>query len=446
MLHEPLLKKTTTMKSIQKKQVSSGIPQLDNLLGNLFIGDNVLWYEDTGNFSSAFCLNFIRQSLAEKKFMVYVTFDRSPKNVVTFLGPLAESQNFTILDCFTNGKGDRSEVFNKFYEKDGAQWPYQVIKVNNPNNPTHVGEAIYGLHASLSGDIRYIIDSLTGMQDLWGGEEQILKFYSRTCPRLYELDTIAYWIIEKEAHSNRLKANINRVAQVAIDLTVKNDKPALKILKAEKRHTPYLNEPQPFSCENSEIVFDLPRFLPGRIDLGSRIKTIRKKQGLSQKELAEKIGVTPSNISQVEKNLIYPSLPALFRIAETLSMEVGAFFGSIRQHSGCVYHREHAVGITFEKLQKGMVEGLLLLPPEMKEGMVEPYLIRIHPGKKINGHFFNHKGEEIGYLLAGRLRVQVNGQLEEITGGDVIYLRKDSPDFWENLEQETAELFWMKII
>jgi KaiC/GvpD/RAD55 family RecA-like ATPase len=157
-----------TTESVKKKRVSSGIAELDRLLGDLFIGDNVLWYEDAGSFSAVFCLHFIRESLARKKPLIYVTFDRSPKNVVSFLGTLAESQNLTILDCFTNGKGDRSEVFNKFYEKDGALWPYQVIKVNDPTNPVFVGEAIYGLHSNLSGDVHFILDSLTGMQALWG--------------------------------------------------------------------------------------------------------------------------------------------------------------------------------------------------------------------------------------------------------------------------------------
>ena len=92
-------------------------------------------------------------------------------------------------------------MFNKFYEKDGAQWPYQVIRVTEPWKPDAVFEAIDGLHRNLSGDVRFVMESLTGMQDLWEGEDQILKFYSHSCPRLYEMDTIAYWIIEKNAHS-----------------------------------------------------------------------------------------------------------------------------------------------------------------------------------------------------------------------------------------------------
>jgi len=206
-------------------------------MGDLYIGDNVLWYEDSGSFSSAFCLNFIKETLTRKRPLIYVTFDRSPKNLVSFLGSHAKSQNLTILDCFTNGKGNSSEVFNKFYEKNGALWPYKVVKVNDPTSPDYVGEAIYGLHGTLSGEVHFILDSLTGMQSLWGGEEQVIQFYGKTCPRLYELDTIAYWLIEKRAHSNKLQANINKIAQVAIDLSVRSGKSMLKIFKAEKRNS-----------------------------------------------------------------------------------------------------------------------------------------------------------------------------------------------------------------
>lgn len=434
------------METMKKKPVSSGIAQLDNLLGDLYIGDNVLWYEDAGSFSAAFCVHFIRESLTHKKPTIYVTFDRSPKNVVSFLGPLAESQNFTILDCFTNGKGDRSEVFNKFYEKDGAQWPYQVIRVNDPSNPGQVAEAIYGLTGHLAGDIRFIMDSLTGMQDLWGGEEQAMKFYARTCPRLYELDTIAYWIVEKGAHSSRLKANINKIAQVAIDLAVKNSKPTLKILKAEKRHSRFLNEPQSFHCEGAEVVFDLPKPLPERLDLGGKVRVMRKKQGLSQKELAEKIGVTPSSISQVEKNLIYPSIPALFRLAESLSVEVAYFFeGLTTAEAKCVYRGSEAKGMGVDGPAKGAVEGVRLLPPVLREVGVEPYLLTIEPGKKVAGHFFNHKGEEMGYLLAGTLALWVNGQRQEAGAGDLVYLNKQTPEQWENDGEGVAQLLWLNI-
>ena len=436
----------TTMERAHPQPVSSGIARLDSLLGNLSIGDNVLWYEEESSLCSPFCLQFIRASLADRKPTVYVSFDRSPKNVVSFLGPLAENQHLTVLDCFTNGKGDRSEVFSRFYEKDGAQWPYRVIRVNDPADPAQVAEAIYGLHAGLSGDTRFIVDSLTGMQDLWGGEEPTLKFYARTCPRLYELDTIAYWIIEKNAHSGRLKANINKIAQVVIDLAVKNGRPSLRILKAEERQSRHLNEPQTFSCEGMEVSFEQPRLLPGSFDLGARIRVVRARQGISQRELAEKAGVTPSSISQVEKNQIFPSLPALFRLAEGLSVPVGAFFeGQTETLREGVFPAGSGLGVDLVRGARGVIEGERLLPPGLPGAGVEACLLRIQPGGRLHGHFFQHRGEEIGCMLGGRLHLRLHGQVREMGPGDAVYLRRETPERWENAGGEVAELFWVRI-
>ena len=99
-----------------KVRVTSGVSQLDELLGGLFIGDNVVWYDDAGSLAAAFCLNFIQASQAQNRPIIYVSFDRSPKNLLDKLGPLAQNDQLIILDCFTYGKGSGSEIFLQFYE------------------------------------------------------------------------------------------------------------------------------------------------------------------------------------------------------------------------------------------------------------------------------------------------------------------------------------------
>ena len=75
--------------NIEKMPVSSGVERLDDLLGNILIGDNVLWYDDAGSLATIFCLNFMKVSQRENKPLVYVSFDRSPKNLLDKLGSLA---------------------------------------------------------------------------------------------------------------------------------------------------------------------------------------------------------------------------------------------------------------------------------------------------------------------------------------------------------------------
>jgi len=179
---------------------------------------------------------------------------------------------------------------------------------------------------TLEGDVRLVFESITGMQEVWGGEDAMVRFYSHACPRLYELETIAYWIIEKLAHSQRLKAQINQIAQVAIDLSIRRGTTSLTILKAENRGTQEIDRPYRYWAKDGGISFETERHGTGQFNLGTRVKALRAKRGMSQSELARLVGVTPSTTSQVEANSMYPSVPALLKIAEVLSIKIGSLF------------------------------------------------------------------------------------------------------------------------
>jgi transcriptional regulator with XRE-family HTH domain len=428
----------------KKIRVSSGLSQLDRMLGGLFVGDNVVWYDDAGSLAAVFSFNFIQESQARNRPLIYVSFDRSPKTILENLGHLAESQHLTILDCFTHGKGDGSEVFSKFYEKNGAQWPYQIIKVNEPWKPEKVSESIYSLHQTMEGDVRLVFETLTGMQDLWGGEDPILKFYSRSCPRLYELDTIAYWIMEKGAHSDRLKAHINQVAQVAIELSIKRGKSTLTILKADRRKPDTLSVPVSYWNDGMTVVLESEKRKFGRVDLGLRIRELRTKQELSQKELANVIGVTPSTISQIESNTIYPSVPALFKIAQTLNVEIGSLFRDKTDIVNRVVFADGGAKVNFPDLPPNSITGHRLSPADF-EAKAEPYLVEIPTGNILKSHFFFHKGEEMGYVLTGKLQLIIKNVVYNVKAGDVIYLTADMPSQWKNTGTGTGRLLWIKI-
>ena len=195
----------------KKLKVNSGVSQLDQLLDGLYIGDNVVWHDEAGSLAGVFCLNFIQASQERNKPIIYVSFDRSPKNLLDKLGSLAYYQHLIILDCFTFGKGAGSIVFLKFYEKKETDLPCRVVRVDEPRKADRVMDALYDIHETLEGDVRFVFESLTGMQELWGGEQHLINFYSHSCPRLYELNTIAYWVIEKKAHSPTIRAQINQI-------------------------------------------------------------------------------------------------------------------------------------------------------------------------------------------------------------------------------------------
>ncbi len=425
--------------------VSSGIRQLDRLLGGLFIGDNVVWYDDAGSLALVFCMDFMRISQLQNKPFIYVSFDRSPKNLLNMLGPLALYPSLTILDCFTYGKGEGNEVFLKFYKNSKPGQIERIIAVKNPKSVQETMDAFYGIHSTLKGDVRFIFESLTGMQKLWEGEDDILNFYSHSCPRLYELNTIAYWIIEKQAHSARLRAQINQVAQVVVDLSLKRGKTTLKIVKAEKRNTDTLNTPYKYWVYDSGIHFDTEKRSAGQIDLGKRLKELRIKKGFSQTELAKLVGVTPSNISQIESNLIYPSLPALMKIAEVLMVDISFFFQKFSNAGNrIVFSSSEASPVQLSGISSKNLRAKLLTPLDF-EPKAEPYLIEIAPEQSLMSHFFVHKGEEMGFLLSGKLILKSDNVAYTAASGDTIYLTAETPSSWKNPGPDTAKLLWIKI-
>jgi transcriptional regulator with XRE-family HTH domain len=426
------------------KRVPSGIDHLDLLLGGLLVGDNVLWYDDTGSLVWEYCVNLIRSSHVQHKPVIYVSFDRSPRNVLEKLGPLAENPALTILDCFTWGKGEGSEVFLRFYYESRPDWPCRIVRVDDPKQVSQVMDVVYGLISDSREEVRLVFESITGMQELWGGEEQLLSFYTHACPRLYELNTVAYWIIAKEAHSSRLRARINQIAQVAFELSIKRGTTFLNILKADRRATENLHKPFKYWTRDSTVTFEDENPTSGKLELGQKLKQIRTKRGFSQGELAKLVGVTPSTISQVESNLIYPSLPALVKIAEVLSADVSSFFQTHASARKIVFSPADFLSVKLTDFPSDVIAAHILTPVGF-ESKAALYLLEIRPGHKLPRHFFANKGEEIGYVLSGRLHMTVSSTVHKLKTGDAVHLGSDSPSQWLNPGPGHARLLWLSM-
>jgi transcriptional regulator with XRE-family HTH domain/KaiC/GvpD/RAD55 family RecA-like ATPase len=423
-------------------RIDSGVDQLDRILGGLLIGDNVLWYDDTGSLAWVYCVNLIRASQLQGKPVIFVSFDRSPRSLLEKLGPLAEYPALTVLDCFTWGKGEGSDVFLRFYYEARPDWPCRIIRIDDPKQISQVMDVIYGLISDSKEDMRLVFESITGMEELWGSEEQFLNFYAHSCPRLYELNTVAYWIVAKEAHSPKLRARINQIAQVAIELSIKRGTTFLNLLKADRRGTDNLHKPFKYWTKESSITFEDENRTSGRLDIGRKLKEVRTRRGLSQGELAKLVGVTPSTISQVEGNLIYPSLPALVKMAEVLSVDVSLFFQTEPLAQKMVFSPADSLSVKLPDIP-GSVVATYTLTPVGFDSKVFLYLLEIKPRQKLSRHFFGNKGEEVGYLLSGRLRMTVSNTVHKLKAGDAVHISVESPTRWENPGPGVARLLWV---
>ncbi len=219
--------------------LSTGVPSVDRLLGGLQGGDNVVWELDSGAPADVLMRRFA--STAERSgCVVLISFNRSPQSILRTYGSSAGGGRFVLVDCFTSGKGSGDKIFWDFYQTDQAERARRearIIRVAKTQDPEKVVETLEGLEAEIEGRASYIFDSLTGMLELWSEEQRALSFFTHMCPRFHDLDTVAYWLLEREAHSEQFLANLRHIAQVVVALSVSNGSPRFVLRKAEGRHS-----------------------------------------------------------------------------------------------------------------------------------------------------------------------------------------------------------------
>ncbi|MDH3965102.1 MAG: cupin domain-containing protein, partial [Deltaproteobacteria bacterium] len=139
----------------------------------------------------------------------------------------------------------------------------------------------------------------------------------------------------------------------------------------------------------------------------------------------------------------------IFTSTASAEVKIRRFFDSFFQDQTeskkrLIFTSAEAVDVKFPDLPEGAVFARLLSPVDF-ESKAEPYLIEIPPKEKLPSHFFIHKGEEIGYLLSGRLQVQLEKAAYSLRAGDVIYLTSEMPTQWKNPGPGVARLLWIKI-
>jgi transcriptional regulator with XRE-family HTH domain/KaiC/GvpD/RAD55 family RecA-like ATPase len=411
-------------------KIYSGIKDLDNLLDSLYIGDNVVWEVEAGTAPEIFILNFIRRSFSENRNVIYVSFNKSPHTIFQKIAEIPSKEKFILLDCFTAGKGKNDRAFTKFYDNNMDS---NVIKVDDPRNLDNFTSLLNSLEDKFQSGGRYVFDSLTGMQDLWGDENSTYKFFTYICPRLYDLGTVAYWILEKDAHSQKFKANLRHITQVVLELYKRKDKLWIKALKLEGRPNREAFKPHSYEIGDRTISITSVRKEPF-FDIGTRIKELRTKVGISQKELADKVDLTPSFISQLESNQITPSLYSFMQICDALGVSLSDILEKRSEETQWLIKKEKVFSNPLFK-ESGM-KGFGIV----KNGDMSSVLIVIEPYAKVKGQILPSTGRKLLYVLKGDISVIINGKGEILRTGDSLYLKEEVTSLLKNEGGASAEI------
>ncbi len=175
--------------------------------------------------------------------------------------------------------------------------------------------------------------------------------------------------------------------------------------------------------------------------IGERIKKKRELLHLHLNELAEKVGISSSALSQIEKSKSFPSILTLKSIAENLHTTVGELVGENESlgNNPVVYKKD----IKYIDQNKSGTIIYLLSNHDLNKQM-DTYLVRFAKASGIEGFFTKAFGQIFCHVLSGEVRFDLEGKSYLLKQGDNIYFNaKVSHDVINNYDG-VSELLWVQ--
>src|SRR3970040_554255 len=148
------------------------------------------------------------------------------------------------------------------------------------------------------------------------------------------------------------------------------------------------------------------------IDVGKRIKSIRKRKNLTLQEVSEKSGMSATAISAIERNVSSPTVTTLVAIGRALGESLSSLLGEaeIEYVVTRAANRERLApdipNVDFQSLAHG-VPGQRL---HQKLGILTP-------GANSGEDFVNHQGDGFFLVIRGALEMEIDGPLVRLAGG-----------------------------
>jgi transcriptional regulator with XRE-family HTH domain len=205
----------------------------------------------------------------------------------------------------------------------------------------------------------------------------------------------------------------------------------------------------PGRCTYSAFVSAEPadeRRAPVAAGLGARIRAEREAAGITLRALAARLGVSPSLLSQLERGLAQPSVATLWGIVTELNLSLDALFADppgaevtdrpvLVQRAGTRTAIELGGGVRWERLSAA---------PDRDAAFA---FVTYQPGGAATADHppATHRGKEYGYVLSGRLEVEVGDETLDLGPGDAVVFRSGTPHRFRALGDEPARAVWLNL-
>jgi len=168
-------------------------------------------------------------------------------------------------------------------------------------------------------------------------------------------------------------------------------------------------------------------------DLGARLRSLRERHGMSQRELAKRAGVTNGTISMIEQNRTSPAVGSLKKVLDGFPIGLSDFFANdFSSLQKIFYDHEELTELTEGKISYRQVGRDLT-------GKALQVLHEVYtPGADTGRSMLSHQGEEAGVVVRGKLEVTVGADKKTLKAGDAYYFESHRPHRFRAIGDEDA--------
>jgi transcriptional regulator with XRE-family HTH domain len=171
------------------------------------------------------------------------------------------------------------------------------------------------------------------------------------------------------------------------------------------------------------------------MDIGERLKQLRFKNDLTQKELADRCDLSKGFISQVENNLASPSIATLMDIIEALGVSAKEFFND--ENDKIVFGEEDV----FIQEDTELGNRICWLIPSAQKNKIEPILLTLAKNGR-SQLYYPFDGEVFGYVIKGSIILHMGRQKHKVKKGESFYHTADVEHYLENNSGYETDVLW----
>lgn len=169
------------------------------------------------------------------------------------------------------------------------------------------------------------------------------------------------------------------------------------------------------------------------LDIGARLRSVRERAGLSQRELAKKAGVTHTTISLIEQEAHAPSLASLHRILSAIPISIADFFALPSSQQNVLFNEAADLAV----VTRGEAD-LRVLAPERRDKSLQMFIERYQPGAGTGEEPITHDGETAAVVLRGTIEVRVGDVIRVLRRGGGYQIIGKQPYMLRNIGKTVA--------